>query len=75
MLNTCHHRNFLLHADRISAKRCRTEISRNHTADQIMKLHHKIVESIKKTFNAEHLVSLVQKEKSTYLVRKTIIRK
>ena len=31
--STDHHRNFLIHIDRISAKKYKTEISRNYTAD------------------------------------------
>ena len=73
--STDHHRSFLIHVDRVSAKRCRIEISRNYTADQTARLCHKTVESAKRTFNTEHFVSLVQKKRLTCLIRKAIIRR
>ena len=70
-----HHRSFLIHADRVSAKRHRTEISRDYTADQTMRLCHETVESTERTLNAEHFVSLIQKERSTYSVKRAVTRK
>src|SRR5438034_10670237 len=70
-----HHKSFLIHTDRISAKRCRTEISRDYTADQTARLCHKTVESAERTLNTEHFVSLVQKERSTCSVRRAITRR
>ena len=73
--STNHHRSFLIHTDRVSAKRHRTETSRDYTADQIMRLCHKTVKSVKRTLNTEHFVSLVQKKRSTHPVRRVVTRK
>src|SRR5438034_11162366 len=70
-----HHRSFLIHADRVSAKRHRTEISRDYTADQTARLCHETVESVKRTFNAKHFVSLIQKKRSTHSVRRAVTRR
>src|SRR5438034_8020806 len=70
-----YHKSFLIHADRISAKKCRTEINKNYIADQIMRLYYKIIKNIKKIFNAEHFVSLVQRKKLTHLIERTITRR
>ena len=73
--STSHHKSFSIHINRVSAKRHRTEISRDYTADQTARLCHETVESAERTFNAEHLVNLIQKKRLTCLVRKIIIRK
>src|SRR5438034_9726560 len=70
-----HHRSFLIHTDRISVKRYRTEISRDYTADQITRLYYETVESAERIFNTEHFVSLVQKEKLTCSVRRAVTRR
>ena len=70
-----HHKSFSIHADKISAKKYRTETDRNYTAGQTTRLCCETVENAEKTFNAEHLVSLVQKKKLTCSVKKTITRK
>src|SRR5438034_3677924 len=70
-----HHRSFLIHISRVSAKRHRTGISRDYTADQTVRLCHKTVESAERTLNAEHFISLIQKERLTCSVRKTVTRR
>ena len=70
-----HHKSFLIHTDRISAKRCRTGISRDYTADQTARLCHETVESAERTLNAEHFVSLIQKERSTHSAEKAVTRR
>ena len=70
-----HHKSFSIHANKVSAKRCRTEISRNYIANQIMKLCHKIIKNVKKILNAEHFISLIQKEKLTYSIKKAVTRR
>src|SRR5438034_11343339 len=70
-----HHRSFLIHIDRISAKRCRTEISRDYTADQTARLCHETVESVERTLNAEHFVNLIQRERLTCSVRRAVTRR
>ena len=70
-----HYKSFSIHADRVSAKRCRTEISRDYTASQIMWLCYKTVESAKRTFNAEHFVSLIQRERLTHTAERAVTRR
>ena len=70
-----HHRNFLIHVNKISIKRYRTEISRDYIADQTARLCHETVKNIERTFNTEHFVNLVQKERLTHSVRKAVTRK
>ena len=70
-----HYKSFLIHADKVFAKRHKTEISRDYTADQTAKLCHKTVESAERTLNAEHLVSLIQKERLTCSVRRAVTRR
>src|SRR5438034_8882517 len=70
-----HHRSFLIHADRVSAKRHRTGISRDYTADQTARLCYETVESAERTFNAEHFVSLIQKKRLTCSVRRAVTRR
>ena len=70
-----HYKNILIHTNKVSAKRCRTEISRDYTADQTTRLYYEIVESAERTLNAEHLVNLIQKKRLTCSVEKTVTRK
>src|SRR5216117_744773 len=70
-----HHRNFLIHVSKVSVKRHRIEISRDYIADQTVRLCHETVESVERTFNTEHFVSLVQKEKSTCSIRRAVTRR
>ena len=70
-----HHKSFSIHADKISAKKYRTETDRNYTAGQTTRLCCETVENAEKTFNAEHLVSLVQKKKLTCSAERIVIRR
>ena len=70
-----HHKSFSIHADRVSAKRHRTEISRDYIADQTVRLCCETVESVEKTFNAKHFVSLVQKERLTCSAERAVIKR
>src|SRR5438034_11082201 len=70
-----HHKSFLIHINKVFVKRCRTEISRNYIADQIMRLCHETVKNVKKILNAKHFVNLIQKEKLTCSIRKIITRR
>src|SRR5438034_392731 len=73
--STDHHRSFSIHADRASAKRCRTETSRNYTADQTVRLCCETVESAERTFNTEHFASLIQRERLTCPAERAVTRR
>src|SRR5438034_7810806 len=73
--STDHHKSFSIHADRVSTKRCRTEISRNYTADQTTRLCYKIIESAERTLNTEHLVNLIQKKRLTCSAERAVTRR
>ena len=70
-----YYKSFLIHVNKISAKKHRTEISRNYIADQTTKLCYKIVENIERILNTEYFISLIQKKRLTCSVRKAITRK
>src|SRR5438034_10237889 len=70
-----HHRSFLIHTSRISAKRHRTGTSRDYTADQTARLCHETVESAERTLNAEHFVSLIQRERLTRPAGRAVTRR
>src|SRR5213083_19230 len=73
--STNYHRSFLIHINKVSAKRHRIKISRDYIADQITKLCYETVKNAERTFNEEYFVSLIQRKKSTCSVRKAVTRR